>query len=72
MEPLIPLARAVASELSRLDAYPAAVHIDVSRSVVVVEGLADPGARARLLTALDRVRLRVEADAHGYLVVYPS
>lgn len=72
MEPLIPLARAVASEVDRLGAYPAAVHIDGPRSVVVIEGLAGPEAAARVQQALGRVRLRVEADGAGRLRVYPS
>ena len=72
MEPLIPLARAVASEFDRLCVYPAAVHIDGLRCVVVIEGLAGPEAAARVQHALGRVRLRVEADGAGRLRVYPS
>jgi hypothetical protein len=72
VEPLIPLARAVASEVERLDAFPAAVHIDGRRSVVVIEGLAGPETVARLQQALKRVRLRVEGDGAGRLRVYPS
>jgi hypothetical protein len=62
----------VASEVERLDAFPAAVHIDDRRSVVVIEGLAGPEAAARLQSALGRVRLRVEADGDSRLRVYPS
>ena len=72
VEPLIPLARAVASEVDRLDAFPAAVHIDERLAVVVVEGLAGPDVSARLRHALDRVRLRVEEEGAGRLRVYPS
>ncbi|NUP53875.1 MAG: hypothetical protein HOW97_42130 [Catenulispora sp.] len=72
MEPLIPLARAVASEVDRLDAFPAAVHIDEQLAVVVVEGLAGPEAVVRVRHALGRVRLRVEDDGAGRLRVYPS
>ncbi|GAA1978208.1 hypothetical protein [Catenulispora subtropica] len=72
MEPLIPLARAVASEVDRLGAYPAAVHIDDRLSVVVVEGLAGPEVAALLQYELGRVRLRVEDDGAGRLRVYPS
>ena len=72
VEPLIPLARAVASEVDRLGAFPAAVHIDERLSVVVVEGLSGPEAVARLRHALGRVRLRVEADGAGRLRVYPQ
>ena len=72
MEPLIPLARAVASEVDRLGAFPAAVHIDGLRSVVVIEGIAGPETAGRIQQALGRVRLRVEADGAGRLRVYPS
>ena len=72
MEPLIPLARAVASEVDRLGGFPAAVHIDGRRSVVVIEGLAGPETVARIRLALGRVRLRVEGDGAGRLRVYPS
>ena len=72
MEPLIPLARAVASEVDRLGGFPAAVHIDDRRSVVVIEGLAGPETTARIQLALGRVRLRVEDDGAGRLRVYPS
>lgn len=72
VEPLIPLARAVASEADRIGVFPAAVHIDDRLSVVVVEGLSGPEAVARLRHALGRVRLRVEADGAGRLHVYPS
>jgi hypothetical protein len=72
VEPLIPLARAVASEVDRLGGFPAAVHIDDRRSVVVIEGLAGPETAARIQLALGRVRLRVEDDGAGRLRVYPS
>ena len=72
MEPLIPLARAVASEVDRLGGFPAAVHIDDRRCVVVIEGLAGPEAAARIRVALGRVRLRVEADGVGRLRVHPN
>ena len=72
MEPLIPLARAVASEVDRLGAFPAAVHIDDRLAVVVVEGLAGPEVAARVRYALGRGRLRVEEDGAGRLRVYPS
>jgi len=72
VEPLIPLARAVASEVDRLDAYPAAVHIDDRRAVVVVEGLDCAETSARLRVAFARVRLRAEVDESGNLIVYPS
>jgi hypothetical protein len=72
VEPLIPLARAVASEVDRLGGFPAAVHIDDRRAVVVVEGLAGPETVARIQLALGRVRLRVEDDGVGRLRVYPN
>ena len=72
MEPLIPLARAIASEVDRLDAFPAAVHIDSVRSVVVVEGIARPDVGATLQIALMKVGLRVEIVGTGRLIVYPK
>jgi len=62
----------VASEVDRLGAFPAAVHIDDRLSVVVIEGLAGPEVVARVQHALGRVRLRVEADDAGRLRVYPT
>jgi hypothetical protein len=73
MEPLIPLARAVAREASRLDVHQAVVHIDTELGAVVVEGVTDPGSRIRMRAALDRARLHVEAgDPGSVLIVYPS
>ena len=70
MEPLIPLARTVASEVDRLGAFPAAVHIDGGLAVVVVEGLSGPDTVARVQRALGRGRL-VEVRGAGRLHVYP-
>ena len=73
MEPLIPLARAVALEASRLDVPEAVVHIDADLGAVVVEGVSDPGSRARMRLALDKARLHVEGgEAGSALIVYPS
>lgn len=72
MEPLIPLARAVAAEIDRLDLYPAAVHIDTGRRVVVVEGVEQTDPRQRLIAAFGKARLRVEAADRGALIVHPS
>ncbi len=73
MEPLIPLARAVAAEIDRLDLYPAAVHIDAAQRVVVVEGVEQTDPRQqRLIAAFGKARLRVEAADRGTLIVHPS
>jgi hypothetical protein len=72
MEPLIPLARAVAAEIDRLDLYPAAVHIDAGRRVVVVEGVERSDPRRRLIAAFGQARLRVETAERGVLIVHPS
>ena len=72
MEPLIPLARAVAAEIDRLDLYPAAVHIDAARRVVVVEGVERSDPQARLIAAFGKARLRVETADRGILIIHPS
>lgn len=73
MEPLIPLSRAVASEVARLQAAPpAVVHIDHGRSVVIVEGLPSPDHSAQLALVLGRAGLRYESECSGQLTVYPS
>lgn len=72
MEPLIPLARAVAAEIDRLDLYPAAVHIDTAQRVVVVEGVEHADPQERLIAAFGKARLRVEAVERGVLIVHPS
>jgi hypothetical protein len=72
MEPLIPLARAVAAEIDRLDLYPAAVHIDAARRVVVVEGVERSDPQERLIAAFGKARLRVETADRGVLIIHPS
>jgi hypothetical protein len=73
VEPLIPLSRAVASEVARLEAAPpAVVHIDHGRSVVIVEGLPSAEHCAHLALALGRAGLRYESEYSGQLMIYPS
>lgn len=78
-EPLIPLARAVASEITRLEAELdvelGTVRLDLEARVVVVRGagLRAWGPRTMLESRLTRCGLRHETHApEMYLVVYPS
>ena len=78
-EPLIPLARAVASEIERLEAELGvelgAVRLDLAARAVVVhgDGLKAWGPRTMLESRLTRCGLRHETHAPDmYLVIYPS
>jgi hypothetical protein len=72
MEPLIPLARAIASEADRLQLPCAVVRIDAERRAVIVEGFLEDAPRDLLRSTLVKARLAVEVAGQGRLVVYPS
>lgn len=74
-EPLIPLARAVAATVQRLQLDDVEVLVDREGGTVIAEGagMANWGQRQRLEHALDQARLTYETRMpRARIVVYPS
>jgi len=74
LEPLIPLARAIAAEAGRLE-IPVSVRVDSATGTVVIEGetLKRWGPRTLIETTLSRNGIHHETHMpRAYIVVFPT